>query len=791
MFKHNLHIAWRQWLASLTYSLINLGGLTAGLTVALLIGLWIADEFSFDHYFPNHTRIVKVTVTKPSDAGPVTTDLQPPPLIEALRANHHRFFRHLAIVFPNFPHALTTNGKQITAEGQWAQPEWPVILSLHMIRGSRNALNDPSSTLIDQSTATALFGKTDPTNQTIRVDNAVNVRVAGVYEDLPANTSFAGTHLLLAWNKAAEEMSWFKDAQQDWGAAGFWIFGELNDPQDKAPADKDIRTILQNHEKGGKDQLSLYPMDRWHLYSEFRDGKSTTGRIRIVLLFTAIGIFVLLLACINFMNLSTARSERRAREVGIRKTLGSLRHQLIIQFLSESIFLAFLALLLAIGLAQLMLPFFNQLAEKHLGLPFTTPLFWFIIVSFTLFTGLISGSYPALYLSRFRPTQVLTGRYRSTNTASIARRTLVVLQFTVSITLIIATAIIYRQIEYAKARPIGYNRDGLIAIRMNTSDIYNTPYNSLRNDLLRSGAAINMAQSSNAATEQPPNLDDISWDGKDPVSRPPLTLISITHDFGRTIGWTIVAGRDFSRDFATDSTAVVINESAARLIGWKDPMGHTIRFWGSDHRIIGVAKDIVTGSPYQPVLPTIFPLDYHVVNYITIRMNPVQPDNTALNAIARIFKRYNPQSSFDFRFLADDYALKFSAEQQVGRLATIFAILAIFISCLGLFGLASYMTEQRTKEIGIRKVLGATVAQLITLLSTDFLKLILIALTIAIPLSAWAMHRWLQDYPYHTDQAPWIFAAAGAGAIGIALLTISFQALKAALANPVDSLRTE
>src|SRR3984957_16104332 len=356
MFKHNLHIAWRQWRSSISWSLINLGGLTTGLTVALLIGLWIADELSFDHYFPNHARIVKLIATKPSDAGPLTSDLQPPPLIEDLKANHSRFFRHLAIVFPNFPHSLTVDQRQITAEGQWAQPEWPAILSLKMIRGSRDALNDPSSTLIDQSTATALFGRTDPTNQVIRVDHAINVKVAGVYEDLPANTSFAGTHLLLAWNKAAEEMSWFRDVQQDWGSAGFWIFGELNDASDQIPAGKDIRTILQNHVKDSKDQLSLYPMDRWHLYSEFHDGKSTTGRIRIVLLFTSIGAFVLLLACINFMNLSTARSEKRAREVGIRKTLGSLRHQLITQFLSESILLTTLALTLAIGLAQLLLP---------------------------------------------------------------------------------------------------------------------------------------------------------------------------------------------------------------------------------------------------------------------------------------------------------------------------------------------------------------------------------------------------------------------------------------------------
>jgi putative ABC transport system permease protein len=791
MFKHNLHIAWRQWRASLSWSLINLGGLTAGLTIALLIGLWIADELSFDHYFPNHSRIVKVTVTKPSDAGLVTSDLQPPPLIEELKANHSRFFRRLAIVFPNFPHALTANQKQITAEGQWAQPEWAAILSVRMIHGSRDALDDPSSTLIDQSTATALFGRTDPTNKIIRVDNAVNVKVAGVYEDLPANTSFAGTHILLAWNKAAEEMSWFKNAQQDWGAAGFWIFGELNDVKDEIPADKDIRTVLQNHVEDSKDQLSLYPMDRWHLYSEFHDGKSTTGRIRIILLFTAIGIFVLLLACINFMNLATARSERRARQVGIRKTLGSFRYQLIIQFLSESILLAILALMLAIAIAQLTLPFFNRLAEKHLSLPYKNQFFWLITLGFTLFTGLISGSYPALYLSRFHPTQVLTSRYRSANTAAIARKSLVVLQFTVSITLIIATAILYRQVEYAKGRPIGYDRDGLIAIRMNTSDIYAASYNSLRNDLLRSGAVVNMAQSSNAATEKPPGLGDISWEGKDPASQPPLILISITHDFGATIGWTISAGRDFSREYATDSTAILINESAARLIGWKDPVGHTIRFWGSDYRIIGVAKDIVMGSPYQPAPATIFPLDYHNVNYITIRMNPGEPITTALDTIAKIFKRYNPQAPFEFRFLADDYALKFAGEQQVAQLATVFAILAIFISCLGLFGLASYMTEQRTKEIGIRKVMGASELNIVSMLSRDFLELVGIALVIASPLAWLLMNNWLREYAYRTNIAWWIFAVAGAGAIGIAMLTISFQAIKAALANPVSSLRSE
>ena len=299
-----------------------------------------------------------------------------------------------------------------------------------------------------------------------------------------------------------------------------------------------------------------------------------------------------------------------------------------------------------------------------------------------------------------------------------------------------------------------------------------------------------MAQSSNEATEQPPN-GDINWEGKDPDSRPPFTGIEVTHDFGRTIGWNIVAGRDFSRDFAADSNAVVINESAARLIGWKDPVGRTLHYWSGDRHIIGVVKDIVLGSPYQPVPATIFPMSYQDVNYITIRLNPALITSTALNKVAAVFRKYDPQSPFDPQFLADDYALKFAGEQQVARIATVFAILAIFISCLGLFGLASFMAEQRTKEIGIRKVLGATVTQLITLLSIDFLRLILLALALAIPLSAWAMQRWLLDYPYHAALSPWIFAAAGTGAIGIALLTVSTQALRAALANPIQSLRSE
>ena len=818
---HYFHHLWRQWRARPSHAIINLGGLAAGLTVALLIGLWIADEVSFDHSFPNHNRIVKLVATKSTDVGPVTTDLLSPPLVDEIKANHGRFFRHLAIVFPNFPHVLspivvprslssrptstdsahywptlsegppTTSDIKITAEGQWAQPEWPEILQLRMVRGTRKALEDPSSVLIDQSTAAALFGSNDPDNAMIRVDNSIIVKVAGVYADIPSNSSFAGTHLLLAWSKAADEMPWFKDVQKNWDAAGFWIFGELADAKDQSAACNDIRKILQDRITGNKDELGLYPMDRWHLYSEFQEGKSTTGRIRIVYLFAFTGVVVLLLACINFMNLATARSERRAREVGIRKTLGSSRWQLVIQFLSESVMLAGCALILAIGLSQLLLPLFNLIAVKNLRLPYDSLFFWLLTLSFTLFTGLISGSYPAIFLSHFRPAEILTSRYSSPGHAGLIRKSLVVLQFTVSIALIIATAVIYRQVEFAMARPPGYVRDGLIALRMSTTSIYNAPYNSLRYDLLQSGAALEMAQSSNAATERPPDLGDISWEGKDPSSRPPFTLIEVSHDFGKTIQWKMAEGRDFSRDFATDSNVVLINESAAKLIGWKDPIGQTIRFWGTDRRIIGVVNDIVSGSPYQPPVPTIFPLSYRDVNYITIRLNPARPTGAALNTIAAIIKKYDPSSPFNPHFVADDYALKFSAEQQVERIAAGFAVLAVFISCLGLFGLASYIAEQRTKEIGIRKILGADVTQLITLLSSDFLRLILVAIAIAFPLSVWATHQWLRSYPYRTSLSAWIFIAAGLGAIAIALLTVSAQAIRTALANPVNSLRSE
>jgi ABC-type antimicrobial peptide transport system permease subunit len=491
------------------------------------------------------------------------------------------------------------------------------------------------------------------------------------------------------------------------------------------------------------------------------------------------------------MNLSTARSEKRAKEVGIRKTAGSLRSQLIGQFLSESLIMASMAFVCAMVIVQLSLPFFNDLSNKQMTIPWSHPLFWVIALGFTVVTGLLSGSYPAFYLSAFDPIKVLKGTFRVGRFASLPRKILVVLQFTVSITMIIGTVIVFRQIRYARNRPVGYTREGLFSVVMSTPEIYAANYNALRTDLINTGAVEDMAESASAPTEVENTAAGFDWKGKDPNANPNFGVISVTHDFGKTLHWEIIAGRDFSRNFVTDSNAVILNESAAKLTGLKNAVGELMKFNKQNLTIVGVVKDMVMQSPFTPVLPTIFFLNYRLVNFITVRIKPGMPAQEALSKIEHVFKRYNPGSPFVYQFTDEAYARKFSDEHQMGRLATVFALLAIFISCLGLFGLASFVAEQRSKEIGLRKVLGASVFNVWRLLTKEFVTLVIISLLVAIPTAYYFMHNWLQNYQYRTEIPWWIFVATGSGALMITLATVSFQAIKAAIANPVKSLRTE
>jgi ABC-type antimicrobial peptide transport system permease subunit len=783
MLQNYFKIAWRNLLKSKLYSAINILGLATGIAVALLIGLWIWDELSFDSYFKNHNRLAQVMVSQTIKGETETHGTVAMPLGNALDNQYAADFKRVSLTSHNSDHILAAGNKKLPGSGRWVQPDFPEMFTLNMLQGKRNALKDPSSILLAESLAKALFGNSDPINKIIRLDNRQDLKVAGVYEDLPRNTTFYEAKLLLPWDN---KDNWLKE-QKDWDNHSGELFVELSDKADINKTTAKIKNVPTPYIKDWKEEIMLHPMNKMHLYSEFKNGRAVSGPIQFVWLFGIIGVFVLLLACINFMNLSTARSEKRAREVGIRKTIGSLRRQLIGQFLTESVVVAFIALILAILTVQLSLPFFNRLADKQMSITWSNPQFWLLALGFTIFTGIISGSYPAFYLSAFEPIKVLKGVFRAGRLASVPRKVLVVIQFTVSITLIIGTIIIFQQIQFAKNRPVGYSRDGLITVPLRENLFGH--YDAIRNDLLQTGAVENMAESSQPAT-QFNNNNSIEWREKDPGLVVFFRNVNVTHEFGKTIGWSIKEGRDFSKDFLSDTSSAILNEEGLKITGLKNPIGELIKYDGKTYTIIGIAKDMVTQSPYAQMEPSVFFCDGWM-GVITIRIKPSVPVRDALAKIQPVFKKYDPASPFEFKFIDDEYAKKFSNEQRIANLASVFAILAIFISCLGLFGLASFVAEQRTKEIGVRKVLGATVFTLWKLLSKEFVSLVIISLLIAIPTAYYFMNNWLQNYQYRTQLSGWIFISAGLGTIAITLLTVSFQAIKAAVSNPVKSLRTE
>ncbi|MFL5810657.1 MAG: ABC transporter permease [Flavisolibacter sp.] len=790
MIKSFLTIAWRNLIKNKGYSLINILGLATGMGVALLIGLWIWDEVSFDTYYPKHDRLAQVMTTQTFNGQTGTGQAIAIPLADELRTKHGSDFKNVSLGSWNFDHILSSGETKISNSGMWVEAIFPSMFQLKMIQGRIDALKDPSSILINQTVAKALFGNENPLNKIIKLDNKDDFKVAGVYEDFPRNATLYDTRFFLPWEKYLQVETWVKESSKNWSNHSWQIFVEVQDHVDFEKLTAKIKNIPKQYVKEGKEEILLHPMSKWHLYSDFKNGKIAGGRIQFVWLFGIIGVFVLLLACINFMNLSTARSEKRAKEVGIRKAIGSVRRQLIGQFLSESVIVALLAFLFSLLLLQISLGFFNRLADKEMSIPWGNPVFWLLTLSFTFFTGLVSGSYPAFYLSGFDPIKVLKGTFRAGKLAALPRKILVVIQFTVSITLIIGTVIVFRQIQHAKNRPVGYTREGLIGIFMNTPELYGK-YNMIRNEVMQSGVVENMAQSSGPATEMWSNNIGFEWKGKDPNTTLMFGTVSMSHDFGKTIGWNIIQGRDFSREFPTDTGAFILNESALKIVGFKNPIGEIIKWNDKERPVVGIVKDMVMESPYKPVKPTIFTVDYGWANIFTIRIKPTVPVREAISKIGTVFKRINPGSPFEYKFIDEEYAKKFSDEERIGNLATFFAILAIFISCLGLFGLASFVAEQRTKEIGVRKVLGATVFNLWTMLSKDFVLLVVISCVIAIPIAWYFLNNWLQQYEYRTVISWWIFAAAILGALVITLLTVSFQAIRAALANPVKSLRNE
>lgn len=785
IFRNNLKIAWRHMLKRKMYSFLNVAGLTSGLAVAILIGLWIYDEVSFNKNFELHDRLAQVKIYQAlGDLSGVDISVSEPEA-EPFRNTYSADFKAVSLVLHDGEyHTLNTADTHISGLGRWTEEEFPEMFTLNMISGSRQALKDPSTMLISQSLSKALFGNSDPMNKTIQIDDRYDLQVGGIYKDLPENCTFSDTKYLLPWKN---KENW-RNTVTDWDNHNCALFVQLADHVDIGEVAEKVRRAPSSHFTAWTEEFRLQSLDKIHLYNEYKDGNVSGGRIDYIWMYGIIGIFVLLLACINFMNLATARSEKRAREVGIRKTAGSLRGQLVGQFLTESVLMAFIAFALSIILVFIMLPFFNLIAGKHIVMPWSNTWFWILAVAFTLLTGIISGSYPAFYLSAFKPISVLKGKLITGPGAAVPRKILVVLQFTVSIALIIGTMIVFSQIQYAKDRPAGFNRGGLITVPLNTPLLWNH-LETIRNDLLKTGVVGDVAESSQSPADFN-NNNTIDWPGKDPASQIWFRDVVVSPDYGKTVGWTILEGRDFSKEHISDSSAAILNKTAADTMNLKDPIGTRITYFGKDYTVIGITYDMVTQSPYRPEEPAAFFMKGYY-GCIIIRIKPGDPVHDALATLEPVFKKYNPDSPFEYQFVDEAYGHKFANEERIGKLAGFFASLAIFISCLGIFGLAAFTAECRTKEIGIRKVLGASVTHLWGLLSREFFLLVIISSTIAVPVTLYFMSEWLKNYTYRISLSWNVFALAVAGAVVVTMATVSYQIIRIALANPVKSLRIE
>ncbi len=799
MLKNYLKIAWRNLTKHKGYTIINVGGLALGMAVTLIIGLWVKDELSHNDYFTNKNQIAQIYQSQTFNGQTGTGPAIPRPLEKAFRDGYMDNFKHLVMSSWNNSQYLKYGETSISRDGNFMQREAPEMLDLKILKGEKDGVREINSIMLNESTAKALFGDEDPIGKTIEVNSQYDMMVTAVYEDIPFNASFNDTEFIMPWDKYVSVNEWIKNAEDQWGNNSFQMFVQIadNTTMERVTSTiKDVKKTLNKNTEEFNPQLFLFPMKDWHLRGNFENGKQVGGRIKYVWLFAIIGAFVLLLACINFMNLSTARSEKRAKEVGIRKSIGSQRNQLINQFLGESFLVVLFAFVIAVLIVVLSLNGFNELAKKEMSFPWSSAGFWGASLAFILFTALLAGSYPALYLSSFRPVDVLKGTFKAGKHSGLPRKVLVVVQFTVSVAFIIGTVIVMQQINYAKNRPIGYDKEGLVQIPTMSQD-FTGKFELMRDEFIKSGAVMEMSTSSAPTTNIWSNRSGFNWEGKPEGFQEDLAWTEVSPEYAKSLNLKIVEGRDFSREFPSDSNAVLINETAVKYMGLKNPIGQFIKDDDEEDpnpplKIIGVVQDMIAQSPYEPVKQGMYVFDkYGNGSYYNLRLNPKQSASQNLAIIERVFKEHFPNIPFQYDFVDEEYAEKFASEVRIGTLSGIFTALAILISCLGLFGLTSFVAEQRTKEIGVRKVLGASVFNVWNMLSKDFLKLVIISCFIAVPIAYYVMNGWLQEYPYRVILKWWIFGLAMLGAMLVTVITVSFQAIKAARSNPTKSLRTE
>lgn len=795
MLKNYFKTAWRNLVHNKVYSALNILGLAIGMTVSLLIGLWVYYQFSYDRFLPGYQQAYQVWVKTTTNGGTGVQNTTPLPLATAIK-NDVPGVKYVTQTEWFNSHSLVTADKKLYLRGAEAGEDFLKIFQFPLLEGNAAAvLQDPSSIVLTQSTAKALFGDEEPVGKTIRIDNDYNAKVTGVLKDLPGNSSLQ-FNFVLAFSYSLQNYEWVSRNLNNWRNSSWQTFVALQPGVSYAQIAPALSQLQEKYNPGDykiyQTKPFLHPLKDWHLYSDFRNGVAVGGFIDYVKMFSIIGLLVLFIACINFMNLSTARSERRAREVGVRKAIGSQRKDLILQFLVESFAITFIAFVISLLFTTLVLPSFNILTGTKLVIPWSNAVFWMVMISYVLFTGLLAGSRPAFYLSSFHPVKVLKGAIQAGRSATLSRKVLVVLQFSCSIALIISTIIIYQQIQHAKDRPIGYDADRLMMT--DASADLKKNYDAFKNELLSSGIVSAVTKSSSPATDiwADQRIDD--WQGKQAGESLNLATVAVSDaDYFKTMGMQLEKGTNWTGNLAADSLHVILNEAAVIRMRYKEPLNQVITWHDVPQRVkvIGIVKNSLMASPFSPAAPTIFIYDPGWGNIITYRLAPHVNTQAAITRLTTIFNKYNPSYPYLYKFVDQSYASKFGLENLIGKLAGLFAALAIFISCLGLFGLAAYMAEQRTKEIGIRKVLGASISQVWFLLSKDFIVLVLISCLIASPIALYFLRDWLLKYEYRISIGPLVFVVAALVALVITLLTISFQAIKAALANPVNSLRSE
>ena len=787
MLRNYLKIAFRNLLKNKGFSAINISGLAIGMASAVLILLWIQNEMSMDRFHEKGDRIYVMNNrdhfsgrlwawnTTPKVLGP-TLKNDYPDVEDAVRANRADFL-------------FTVGEKRMNVSGIFTDSGFLNTFSFPLLKGNaKTALSENYHIVITKKLANKLFGNEEAMGKTIRIDSSDNFVVSGVLKDLPNNTSFDFEYLL-PWSYM-KTLGW---DDEWWGNNSVRTYVLLKPGVSQDAFDAKVKNVTISHTSGeSQSTTQVFTQlleDAW-LYSKTENGQYVGGRINRVQTFGIIGILILLIACINFMNLSTARSEKRAKEVGIRKVVGAQKSSLIAQFIGESILLAFLAGILALVIVALVLPSFNLLVQKQLALDLGNPVAWLAGLAFILFTGFIAGSYPAFFLSSFQPVKVLKGTFR-TNSHVSPRKVLVVLQFTFAIALIISTIIIQHQIDYAQQRDSGYDQEKLAYVKIDGNIDKN--YKLIKNELLTSGAAVAVTKSMNPISTRYSDGWGWKWNGStEEDEKTDFIRMASDADFVKTMGVTLIKGRDIDiNQYPADSTSMVLNETAVEIMRLKDPIGTVVQADDRRWTVVGVIKDFIYESPYDKINPVAVMGPAAWFSTVHFKLNPANSTERNLDLAGEIFKKYNPQYPFDYKFIDEDYARKFGEEKRTATLAALFAGLTIFISCLGLFGLATYMAENRIKEIGVRKVLGASVSGIATLLSKDFLKLVIVSFVLAAPLAWWAMNKWLESYTYRIQIEWWVFALAGFIAIVIAIVTVSYQAIKAAVANPVKSLRSE